>query len=64
MLSGIVSKALRRIMRRIVELLDDIYHMQILEGDAIRTVRRSIEHIGHFHAGGNRGRPRSTAPKS
>ena len=39
-----------------VKLLYDIYHMQIMEGDVIRTVRQSIAHIGHFHTAGNPGR--------
>ncbi|MBM3214273.1 TIM barrel protein [Candidatus Poribacteria bacterium] len=39
-----------------VKLLYDIYHMQIMEGDLIRTIRDSIAHIGHFHTAGNPGR--------
>jgi len=39
-----------------VKLLYDIYHMQIMEGDVIRTIRRHISHIGHFHTGGVPGR--------
>jgi len=39
-----------------VKLLYDIYHMQIMEGDVIRTIQESIEHIGHFHTAGNPGR--------
>jgi hydroxypyruvate isomerase len=39
-----------------VKLLFDIYHMQIMEGDIIRTVRDNIDHIGHFHTGGVPGR--------
>jgi hydroxypyruvate isomerase len=39
-----------------VKLLYDIYHMQIMEGDIIRTVRENIRWIGHFHTGGNPGR--------
>ena len=31
----------------------DIYHMQIMEGDLIRTIRDTIGHIGHFHTAGN-----------
>jgi len=38
------------------KLLYDIYHMQIMEGDVIRTIRGNIQHIGHFHTGGNPGR--------
>ena len=39
-----------------VKLLYDIYHMQIMEGDVIRTIRKAIAHIGHFHTAGNPGR--------
>jgi hydroxypyruvate isomerase len=39
-----------------VKLLYDIYHMQIMEGDIIRTLRDSIAHIGHIHTGGVPGR--------
>jgi hydroxypyruvate isomerase len=37
-------------------LLYDIYHMQIMEGDVIRTIRDYSEFIGHYHTGGNPGR--------
>ncbi len=36
-----------------VQLLYDIYHMQIMEGDLIRTIQESIDYIGHFHTAGN-----------
>ena len=39
-----------------VKLLYDIYHMQIMEGDIIRTIRNNIQYIGHFHTGGVPGR--------
>ena len=39
-----------------VKLLYDIYHMQIMEGDVIRTIRSHVAHIGHFHTGGVPGR--------
>lgn len=39
-----------------VKLLYDIYHMQIMEGDVIRTMRDNIQYIGHIHTGGNPGR--------
>lgn len=38
------------------KLLYDIYHMQIMEGDVIRTIRDNYEYIGHYHTGGNPGR--------
>ena len=39
-----------------VKLLYDIYHMQIMEGDIIRTIRENYQWIGHYHTGGNPGR--------
>ena len=39
-----------------LKLLYDIYHMQIMEGDLIRTIRENIQYIAHFHTGGNPGR--------
>lgn len=38
------------------KLLYDIYHMQIMEGDIIRTIKENIAYIGHFHTAGNPGR--------
>ena len=38
------------------KLLYDIYHMQIMEGDVIRTIRDNFDHIGHYHTGGVPGR--------
>ena len=49
-----------RVMKEVasprVKLLYDIYHMQIMEGDLIRTIRDNREHIAHFHTGGVPGR--------
>src|SRR6185437_6412 len=39
-----------------VKLLYDIYHMQIMEGDLITTIRDNIAWIAHFHTGGVPGR--------
>ena len=39
-----------------VGLLYDIYHMQIMEGDLIRTITDNIQYINHFHTAGNPGR--------
>jgi len=39
-----------------VKLLYDIYHMQIMEGDLIATIRENITWLGHFHTGGVPGR--------
>ncbi|MBN2506253.1 MAG: TIM barrel protein [Verrucomicrobia bacterium] len=38
------------------KLLYDIYHMQIMEGDLIRTIQQSHPCIAHYHTGGNPGR--------
>jgi hydroxypyruvate isomerase len=39
-----------------LKLLYDIYHMQIMEGDVVRTVRANAQHIAHYHTGGVPGR--------
>jgi hydroxypyruvate isomerase len=39
-----------------IKLLYDIYHMQIMEGDLIDTIRQNIGVLGHFHTGGVPGR--------
>jgi hydroxypyruvate isomerase len=38
------------------KLLYDIYHMQIMEGDVIHTIRDQHRHIGHYHTAGVPGR--------
>lgn len=38
------------------KLLYDIYHMQIDEGDVIRTIKNNHPYIGHYHTGGVPGR--------
>lgn len=38
------------------KLLYDIYHMQIMEGDVIRTITDNFDYINHFHTGGVPGR--------
>lgn len=38
------------------KLLFDIYHMQIMEGDIIRTINENKTFIGHYHTGGVPGR--------
>jgi hydroxypyruvate isomerase len=47
---------IREVASSRVKLLYDIYHMQIMEGDVIRTIRDNIQYIGHFHTGGVPGR--------
>ena len=39
-----------------LKLLYDIYHMQIMEGNVIATIRANAPHIAHFHTGGVPGR--------
>lgn len=38
------------------KLLYDIYHMQIMEGDVIATIRKYGDYLGHYHTGGVPGR--------
>lgn len=46
--TGVGSSALR--------LLYDAYHMQLMEGDLLRTIRAHLPLIGHIHTGGAPGR--------
>ncbi|MBA2285343.1 MAG: TIM barrel protein [Ktedonobacteraceae bacterium] len=39
-----------------VKLLYDIYHMQIMEGDLIRTIGDYSAYFAHYHTAGNPGR--------
>jgi hydroxypyruvate isomerase len=39
-----------------VKLLYDIYHMQVMEGDLIRTIQDYHAYFGHYHTAGNPGR--------
>jgi hydroxypyruvate isomerase len=39
-----------------LKLLYDIYHMQIMEGDVVATIRANAQHIAHYHTGGVPGR--------
>jgi len=50
------AQVIEAVGSRRVKLLYDIYHMQIMEGDVIRTIREHIGHIAHFHTGGVPGR--------
>ena len=38
------------------KLLYDIYHMQIMEGDVIRSIQDNHQYFGHYHTAGNPGR--------
>ncbi len=38
------------------KLLYDIYHMQIMEGDVIRTIQENHTYLSHYHTAGNPGR--------
>ena len=49
-------QVIKRVDSPRVKLLYDIYHMQIMEGDVIRTIRDNIEYMAHFHTGGVPGR--------
>lgn len=49
-------EVMKRVNSPRMKLLYDIYHMQIMEGDIIRTIRDNISYIGHFHTAGVPGR--------
>ncbi len=46
----------RRVASPRVKLLYDIYHMQVMEGNLIRTIEASCAQFGHYHTAGNPGR--------
>lgn len=46
----------RRIASENFKLLYDIYHMQMMEGDVIHTIRTNHDCISHYHTGGVPGR--------
>ncbi|MEX2262949.1 MAG: TIM barrel protein [Bryobacteraceae bacterium] len=47
---------LREVASPYVKVLYDIYHVQIMEGNLIETIRKNIRDIGHFHVGDVPGR--------
>jgi hydroxypyruvate isomerase len=49
-------EVIKRVDSPKVKLLYDIYHMQIMEGDVIRTIRQNFQFLAHFHTGGVPGR--------
>jgi hydroxypyruvate isomerase len=46
----------KRLKSENFKLLYDIYHMQIDEGDVIRTIRENHQYIAHYHTAGVPGR--------
>ncbi|MBD0333109.1 MAG: TIM barrel protein [Chitinophagaceae bacterium] len=46
----------KKISSQNFKLLYDIYHMQIDEGDVIRTITENSQYINHYHTGGIPGR--------
>ena len=46
----------KRIGSERFKLLYDIYHMQIMEGDVIATIKAHHTSIAHYHTAGNPGR--------
>jgi hydroxypyruvate isomerase len=50
------AEVCRQVGSERLKLLYDIYHMQIMEGDLISTIKQYAEYIGHYHTGGVPGR--------
>ena len=46
----------RRVNSPAFRLLFDIYHMQVMEGDIIRSIRENHNFFAHYHTAGNPGR--------
>ena len=49
-------EVVKRVESPRVKLLYDIYHMQIMEGDILRTIKGNHQWIAHYHTGGVPGR--------
>jgi len=49
-------EACKRVGSERIKLLYDIYHMQIMEGDLMATIRANHQYFGHYHTGGVPGR--------
>ncbi|WP_209330303.1 hydroxypyruvate isomerase family protein [Lunatimonas salinarum] len=50
------AEVCKRVASENIKLLYDIYHMQIMEGDVIATIREFHPYISHYHTGGVPGR--------
>ena len=50
------AEIVKRVGSERVKLLYDVYHMQIMEGDVVATIREFGSCIGHYHTGGVPGR--------
>jgi hydroxypyruvate isomerase len=51
-----VLQVCRTVASTRVKLVYDIYHMQIMEGDIIRTIRSAKVYLSYYHTAGNPGR--------
>ena len=49
-------EVIKRVGSERIKLLFDIFHMQIMEGDLIDTIRENHQYIAHYHTGGVPGR--------
>jgi hydroxypyruvate isomerase len=49
-------EVVKRVGSERFKLLFDIYHMQIMEGDVIATIKANHQHIAHYHVAGVPGR--------
>jgi len=50
------AEIVRQVGSERLKLLYDIYHMQIMEGNIIDTIKKNKDVIGHYHTGGVPGR--------
>ncbi len=49
-------EVVRRVGSEALRVLFDLYHMQLMEGDLMRTLKGNLDLIGHFHTAGVPGR--------
>jgi hydroxypyruvate isomerase len=50
------AEVCKRVGSERIKLLYDIFHMQIMEGDLVDTIRENHQYLGHYHTGGVPGR--------
>ncbi len=54
--SGEAAEIIREVALPNVRLLYDVYHMQIMEGNVLASIKKHLDVIGHFHSAGVPGR--------
>lgn len=54
--TALALECIERVARPNLRLQFDVYHMQVMQGDLLRTIERLLAHIGHIQIADNPGR--------